>query len=72
MLLETDVDEADLGVEQEKLDPTVMVCDTCGLCQSEGRGEEGRREQESSKNIREKRKKWKKKKHVSVVACGWR
>lgn len=42
MLLDKDVDEADLGVEQEKLDPMVMVCDTCGLCETEGRKEESK------------------------------
>ncbi len=30
MLLDMDIDEAERGVEQEKLDPTVIVCDTCG------------------------------------------
>lgn len=32
MLLDMDMEDADLGVEQEKLDPTVIVWDTCGRC----------------------------------------
>lgn len=34
MLPDMDMDEADLGVEQEKLEPIVIVCDTCGRCEN--------------------------------------
>lgn len=35
--MDMDPDEEERGVEQEKLEPTVIVCDTCGRCER-GRG----------------------------------
>lgn len=46
MLLDRDVDDADRGVEQEKLEPTVIVCDTCGRCEKKAR-QRGRQPQQS-------------------------
>lgn len=40
-LLDMDMDDDDLGVEQEKLEPTVMVCDTCDRCEGGRVGGDG-------------------------------
>lgn len=43
-----DTDEEDRGVEQEKLEPIVIACDTCGRCEKEG--ESGAREEATAVN----------------------
>lgn len=42
MLLDMDMDDDDRGVEQEKLEPTVMVCDTCDRCEGGRVGGDGK------------------------------